>query len=140
MIELSLTTKEAVRVESELDLLSILLNPNTSNEMKLKLLDRELSPEVKNAHEKLKAELDNLAQAQRMLLQPPEPHTDLTSGELIALARQQNVSMTEFLGVPKLPREEAIAAYKAGEITEGRLMECLGVDRLEARRIVQEET
>jgi hypothetical protein len=138
VIELNLTTKEAVILENDLDLLVMLLSPNISTEIKLKLLDRQLSPETINAHEKLKAELDNLAQAQRMLLQQPEPRTDLTSGELIALARQQGISMHEFLGAPKLAREEAIAAYKADEITEGRLAECLGVDRLEARRIAQE--
>ncbi len=139
MIELNLTTKEAVRLENELDLLAMLLSPNTSAEIKLKLLDRQLSSETISAHEKLKAELDNLAQAQRILLQQPEPHTDLTSGELIALTRQQGISMSEFLGVPRLSREEAIAAYRKGEITEGRLADSLGVDRLEARRIIQEE-
>ncbi len=139
MIELNLTTKEAVRLENELDLLARLLNPNTPTKVKLKLLGRQLSLEAISAHEKLKAELDNLAQAQQMLLQQPEPRTDLTSGELIALTRQQGISMGEFLGVPKLSREEAIALYRNGEITEGRLADSLGVDRLEARRIIQEE-
>jgi hypothetical protein len=101
MIELSLTTKEAVRVESELDLLSILLNPKISSEMKLKLLDRELSPEVKNAHEKLKAELDNLAQAQRMLLEQPDPRANLTPEEFITLTSQQIMSMGELPETPK---------------------------------------
>lgn len=34
--------------------------------------------------------------------------------------------------------KDAIASYHAGEITEGQLAEALGVDRLEVRRIVQE--
>ncbi len=72
MIDLSLTTKEATTLEGELDLLAVLLHPKTSAEIKLKLLTREMSPEVTNVHEKLKAELDNLLQAQRMLMQGQE--------------------------------------------------------------------
>lgn len=63
--------------------------------------------------------------------------------EIIDLARQRGISvarlMREQSGEPELSREEAIAQYREGEITEGRLTESLGVDRLESRRIIQEE-
>lgn len=63
---------------------------------------------------------------------------NLTPHEIIAHCRKNGINIQEFLAIPKLPRDEAIAAYINGEITEGRLMYFLGCDRLEARRIVQE--
>lgn len=62
----------------------------------------------------------------------------LSPREIIKHCRSQGISVTEFLQVPKLPRDEAIRAYLNEEITEGRLMYHLGSDRLETRRIVQE--
>ncbi len=62
----------------------------------------------------------------------------LTPKEIIAHCREQGISVTEFLKIPKLPKDEAITAYINEEITEGRLMYHLGCDRLEARRIVQD--
>ena len=67
----------------------------------------------------------------------------MNAREIIDAARQRGISVTRLLrelrGVPKLSREDAIASYHASDITEGRLVEDLGVDRLEARRIVQED-
>lgn len=58
--------------------------------------------------------------------------------QIIELARERGCSVAELMGrLQKLEREEAIAQYNAGEITEGHLACCLGVDRLEARRIVE---
>ena len=62
----------------------------------------------------------------------------MSPSEIIKHCREHGVSVAEFLGVPKLPKDEAVAAYLAGEITEGRLVYHLGCDRLEARRIVQQ--
>lgn len=68
----------------------------------------------------------------------------MTPKEIIATAKQRGISVSQLLreqrGKPELSREEAIAAYSDGEITEGRLAESLGVDRLEARRIIHEES
>ncbi len=67
---------------------------------------------------------------------------EVKPAEIIALARQRGISVSRLLreqqGIPELSREEAIASYKNGEITEGHLTEVLGVDRLETRRIVWE--
>jgi hypothetical protein len=62
----------------------------------------------------------------------------MTPGEIIKHCRERGISVAEFLKIPKLPKEQAIAAYINEEITEGRLAYHLGCDRLEARRIVQE--
>lgn len=64
----------------------------------------------------------------------------MTPKEIIKHCREQGISIAQFLGVPKLPRNEAIAAYIKAEITEGQLMYHLECDRLEVRRIVQEFT
>lgn len=66
--------------------------------------------------------------------------SEMTPKEIIQYCRNKGISVADFLGRPKLPREEAIEAYLKSEITEGHLADCLGCDRLEARRIVQEST
>ena len=67
----------------------------------------------------------------------------MNAREIIDIAKQRGISVGKLLreqrGEPELSREEAITLYRQGEITEGRLAESLRVDRLEARRIVQEE-
>ena len=60
----------------------------------------------------------------------------ITVSELIWACRQLGMPVSSLFSKP-LTREEVIALYDAGEITEGRLAESLGVDRLEARRILQ---
>jgi hypothetical protein len=56
--------------------------------------------------------------------------------ELIRIARERGVTVRSLLNIP-VP-EDPIGEFLRGDITEGCLMEYLGVDRLEARRLVQE--
>lgn len=137
IVSLDFTVKEAVALEQALSFLC----EDASLEVEPELLKGYTSnADLPSAWEKVKAKLNNLAQVQQTLLQQAEPQCDLTSGELIALCRQQGISVSEFLGTPKLSRRDAISAYRNGDITEGQLADCLGVDRLEARRIVQDES
>lgn len=78
--------------------------------------------------------------AEGIALKEVEQYKPTTAREIIKYCHNKGISVSEFLGVPKLPKDEAVNAYINGEITEGRLMQCLECDRLEARRIVQEFT
>ena len=61
----------------------------------------------------------------------------MKASELMQIARQRGVSVHSLLNI-SIP-EDPIKEFLAGNITEGCLMEYLGVDRLEARRLVQEK-
>lgn len=75
-----------------------------------------------------------LEESQKEMWEPKTPT------QIIQHCRDKGISVSEFLGASKLPKDKAIIAYLNGEITEGRLTRCLGGDRLEARRLVQEFT
>lgn len=73
----------------------------------------------------------------RVIFRDDRPSQQITISELIWACRQLGMSISSLFNKP-LTREEAISLYCAGEITEGRLSASLGVNRLEARRILQE--
>lgn len=72
MIDLKLTTAEAIALQHELGLMEVLLSPKTADEIKLELLKYERSPEAISGYRKLTAELDKLAETQRQLFSEGE--------------------------------------------------------------------
>lgn len=87
MIDLSLTTKEAVILDGTLSFIEILLAHEVPIAIKIKMIEETQSIEIKNVHEKLRAELDNWLQIQNMLssavianpvdlVELPAPHID----------------------------------------------------------------
>lgn len=74
----------------------------------------------------------------RVIFRDDRPSQQITARELIWACSRLGVSVSSLVQ-QELSKEDAIALYRIGEITEGRLSESLGVDRLEARRIVAED-
>ena len=87
MIETRLTTQEAIALDHALSFLLERLPPD--QKAALEILDElKRNPDLQKVWDKVKGGLDNLAQAQRMLLSQPEPQPNLTTDEIIAMSRQ----------------------------------------------------
>ncbi len=114
MIDLRLTNQEAIELENDLDLLRLLLNPSVASDEKLKLLDRPMRKAVLSAHDKLNAELDNLAEAQRRLIENSQTSTQESSMIDLSLTREEmshlrwGIHLLQELLDPRVPVENKV--------------------------------
>jgi hypothetical protein len=85
MIKPRLTTQEAIALDHALSFL--IEGPPPDPKAAQEILDGlKRDPDLQKVWDKVKSELDNLAQAQRMLLSQPEPQPNLTTDEIIAMS------------------------------------------------------